>query len=113
MDSLTPGREIATQESHSASGGSTLDSLKDTVADKMHAVAGAIQQKAEENRESPGAGYAGHAAEWLDGAAEYVREVDPKKVKSDIQKQVRSNPGRSLLIAGAAGLFLGFLLRRR
>ena len=52
------------------------------------------------------------AAGWLDDAAEYVREVDPQKVKSDIQLQVRSNPGRSLLIAGAAGLLLGILLRR-
>jgi ElaB/YqjD/DUF883 family membrane-anchored ribosome-binding protein len=90
----------------------SLDTIKDTVADKLHAVAGAIQQKAGQNPEVAGAGYAGQAAGWLDDAAGYVREVDPQKIKSDLQKQVRSNPGRSLLIAGAAGLLLGILLRR-
>jgi ElaB/YqjD/DUF883 family membrane-anchored ribosome-binding protein len=39
--------------------------------------------------------------------------MDPQKIKTDIQDQMRRNPGRSLLIAGAAGLILGALLRRR
>lgn len=95
-----------------SSGGSTLETIKETVADKLHAAASTIQQKAGQNQENAVAGYAGQAAGWLDNAAEYVREVDPQQVKSDIQHQVRSNPGRSLLIAGAAGLLLGILLRR-
>ena len=95
-----------------SSGGSTLDTIKETVADKLHSAASTLQQKAGQNRENAVAGYAGQAAGWLDDAAEYVREVDPQKVKSDIQHQVRSNPGRSLLVAGAAGLLLGILLRR-
>lgn len=111
-DSLTAGKEISSYGSQSTSGVSTLDTIKDTVAEKLHAVAGAIQQKAGQNQENAVAGYAGQAAGWLDDAAEYVREVDPQKVKSDLQKQVRSNPGRSLLVAGAAGLLLGILLRR-
>jgi ElaB/YqjD/DUF883 family membrane-anchored ribosome-binding protein len=98
-DSLTAG--IEGYGSQSASGVS-LDTIKDTVADKLHAVAGAVQQKAGQNQ----------AAGWLDDAAEYVREVDPQRIKADLQKQVRSNPGRSLIIAGAAGLLLGILLRR-
>lgn len=91
--------------------GVSLDTIKEAVADKLHAAAGAIQQKAGQTQQDQG-GYIGQAAGWLDNAADYVREVDPQTVKSDLQKQVRSNPGRSLLIAGVAGLFLGFLLRR-
>ncbi len=96
-----------------SSGGSTLDTIKENVADKLHAAANTIQQKAAQNQSNPAAAYAGQAAGWLDGAADYVREVDPAKVKTDIQQQVRSNPGRSLLVAGAAGLLLGILFRRR
>lgn len=112
INRFAPGTEISPDRSQSTGGGSSLDTIKDTVADKLHAVAGVIQQKAGQNQESGVAGYAGQAAGWLDDAAEYVREVDPQRVKSDLQKQVRSNPGRSLLVAGAAGLLLGFLLRR-
>lgn len=112
-ESLTAGKEISSYGSPSTGGVSTLDTIKDTVADKLHAVAGAIQQKAGQNQENAVAGYAGQAAGWLDDAAEYVRDVDQRKVKADLQKQVRNNPGRSLLVAGAAGLLLGFLFRRR
>lgn len=111
-DSLSPVRQVSSSESEFTSDVSKGDTIKDTIADKLHAVAGVIQQQAEQNQGNAAAGYAGQAAGWLDGAAEYVRELDPQRVKSDVQKQVRSNPGRSLLVAGAAGLFLGFLLRR-
>jgi len=96
----------------SQSRGSTLETIKETVADKLHAAASVIQERAEKNHETAAAGYATQAAGWLDDAAEYVREVDTQKVKSDIRRQVRNNPGRSLLVAGAAGLLLGILLRR-
>lgn len=107
------GNEEARYESQggSESAGVSLDTIKEAVADKLHAAAGAIQQKAGQKQLDQG-GYIGQAAGWLDNAADYVRDVDPQSVKSDLQKQVRSNPGRSLLIAGAAGLFLGILLRR-
>lgn len=110
-DGLSAVRQISS-ESIFPTDVSKGDTIKDTIADKLHAVAGVIQQKAGQNQENAVAGYAGQAAGWLDDAAEYVREVDPQKVKSDVQQQVRSNPGRSLLVAGAAGLLLGFILRR-
>jgi hypothetical protein len=108
--SFTAGNEESRYGSQAS--GVSLDTIKDTVADKLHAVATAIQQKPGQNQEDRSTGYIGQAAGWLDNAADYVREADPQRVKSDLQKQVRSNPGRSLLIAGAAGLFLGILLRR-
>lgn len=93
-------------------GGSTFETVKTTFADKLHDAASAIQQKVAGNESSPASGYAGQAAGWLDDAADYIRKVDPQKVKSDVKDQVRRNPGRSLLVAGAAGLVLGILLRR-
>jgi ElaB/YqjD/DUF883 family membrane-anchored ribosome-binding protein len=39
--------------------------------------------------------------------------MNVEQVKADLQQEIRRNPGRSLLIAGAFGLLLGSLLRRR
>jgi ElaB/YqjD/DUF883 family membrane-anchored ribosome-binding protein len=39
--------------------------------------------------------------------------MEPKKIKADITEQVRRNPGKSLLVAGAVGLILGAIFRRR
>lgn|SRR6185369_1837807 len=110
-NSLTGNEDGYGSRGGSQPAGVSLDTIKEAVADKLHAAAGAIQQKAGQKQLDQG-GYIGQAAGWLDNAAEYVRDVDPQRVKSDLQRQVRSNPGRSLLIAGAAGLFLGILLRR-
>ncbi|HEV8483673.1 MAG TPA: hypothetical protein VGV87_09005 [Blastocatellia bacterium] len=55
----------------------------------------------------------GHAADWLDQSADYVKQADMQQVKADVANQIRRNPGRSLLVAGAVGLFLGALIRRR
>jgi len=109
-ESLTT--EVSGFDSTPTSRNTTLDTIKEAVADKLHAAAGVIQEKADQNQRSPVAGYAGQAAGWLDDAAGYVREVDPQRVKSDLQNEVRRNPGRSLIIAGAAGLLVGILLRR-
>lgn len=96
-----------------ATGVSTGETLKDTVAGKLQAAATAIQKNLGQNQNATLAKYGGQAANWLDGAADYVRDVDPQKFKTELQDRVRQNPGRSLLIAGAAGLVLGVLLRRR
>ena len=94
------------------SGSSTLETIKDTVADRLNAGAGIIRQKVEQTQDDALAGFAGQASAWLDSAADYVREVNPQKAKADLQNQIRRNPGRSLIIAGAAGLLLGIVLRR-
>ena len=108
---LTAGNENTSFEA-SSGGNSALDRVKETVAEKLHAAAGAIHQRAEQNQENAASAYAGQAAAWLDSASDYVRDVDQQKIKADLRNQVRRNPGRSLLVAGAAGLVLGILLRR-
>jgi len=107
--------EILGPDSSTGSGSrdsSTFDDVKQRVADKLHSAAETIQSKAAQNQPSQLAGYANTAAEWLDDTSSYIRHVDPQQIKSDIQTQVRRNPGKSLLIAGAAGLLLGVLIRR-
>ena len=119
MDQLNRGysvndrRQLDSGFESEPSGTSTVDTIKDTVAGKLQAAASAIQRNAGQNQNPTLAKYAGQAASWLDDAAGYVRETDPQKFKTDLQNRVRQNPGRSLMVAGAAGLLLGVLLRRR
>jgi ElaB/YqjD/DUF883 family membrane-anchored ribosome-binding protein len=96
-------------------GGKTFDRIKVTVADKLKQAADALQQKTAQTGEQTSAvgSYGNQAAGWLNSSADYIRDMEPQQVKSDIQNEVRRNPGRSLLIAGAAGLILGALFRRR
>lgn len=110
-ESLSPGRVTSPYQSSPRSGNSTLDNIKTTVADKLKSAAQTLSEKSGQN--STMSQYAGQASSWLNNAADYVREIQPDQVKTDIQKQVRTNPGRSLLIAGVAGLVLGTLFRRR
>lgn len=99
--------------------GSTFDQIKTTVADKLHAAADALHEKSDRlidrNAERSGdfSGYGHQAAKWLDRSADYIAEADAQRIKADVETQVRRHPGRSLLIAGAAGLVLGALIRRR
>lgn len=95
--------------------GSTFDRIKVTVADKLKQAAEALEQKTTAPGERPTAmaGYGTQAAGWLNTSADYIRDMNPQQLKSDVQNEVRRNPGRSLLIAGAAGLILGALFRRR
>lgn len=94
--------------------GSAFDQVKSTVAEKLHAAARSLHDTAGRSiRPNELTGFGHQAAEWLDRSAEYVNQFEPARVRNDIEKEVRNNPGRSLLIAGAVGLVLGGLLRRR
>jgi ElaB/YqjD/DUF883 family membrane-anchored ribosome-binding protein len=114
MESKT-GIAKTAREQDTSHGGKTLDNVKTTVADKLESAASTLRQKVSqaENPDDVLMGYGSKASEILNTSASYIRDMDPQKVKTDIQDQVRRNPGRSLLIAGAAGLILGALLRRR
>jgi ElaB/YqjD/DUF883 family membrane-anchored ribosome-binding protein len=93
---------------------STFKQIKTTVADKLQAAAQTIHQKADRSGQSSEVTAFGHrAAGWLERSADYVNDMEPQRLKSDLENQVRRNPGRSLLIAGIVGLALGGLLRRR
>jgi len=83
------------------------------VADLLNEAAEVIHQK------SVGSGHAevsemgDRAANWLEHSADYVREIEPQRLRADLEDKVRRNPGRSLMIAGIVGLVLGSVFRRR
>ncbi|HEX5082054.1 MAG TPA: hypothetical protein VFY40_08410 [Blastocatellia bacterium] len=93
---------------------SIFKQIRTTAADKLQAAAQTLHQKADRSGQQAEVSALGHrAADWLERSADYVNEMEPQRLKSDIESQVRRNPGRSLLIAGIVGLALGGLLRRR
>jgi ElaB/YqjD/DUF883 family membrane-anchored ribosome-binding protein len=91
-----------------------FDNVKNIIADKVHNVAEALGEKAaDQDAQSGIAQYGKQASEWLDQSAEYVRQFDYEQVDARFREYVRQSPGRSLLIAGAVGLIIGAILRRR
>jgi ElaB/YqjD/DUF883 family membrane-anchored ribosome-binding protein len=93
---------------------SIFKQIRTTAADKLQAAAETLHQKADRSGQSTEVTALGHrAADWLERSADYVNEMEPRRLKSDIETQVRRNPGRSLLIAGIVGLALGGILRRK
>ncbi len=94
---------------------SRFEDVKNTVADKLHEAAGALRGKVQspEAENSGFARYGTQVSEWLDHSAEYVREFDYARTNESIRNYVRRNPGRSLLMAGVAGLIVGAMVRRR
>jgi ElaB/YqjD/DUF883 family membrane-anchored ribosome-binding protein len=97
------------------SGKSTgFENVKNIIADKMHHVAEALGEKvADQDAQSGKAQYGKQASKWLDQSAEYVRQFDYKQANARVREYVGQSPGRSLLIAGAIGLIIGAILRRR
>ncbi|HSF22674.1 MAG TPA: hypothetical protein VLE20_00490 [Blastocatellia bacterium] len=109
-ESLVSTRETTEHES-GAGRNPALDTIRGKVADGLKSAAGSLRPQGPQ--EGAMSDYASQASGWLDNASEYVRDMDVSRVKTDIQRQMRANPGRALLIAGAAGLILGALFRRR
>lgn len=115
-ESLTDSpKSSSTSDSRYRSNSSTLENIKSVVADKLHTAAGAIQEKVNQvgDPNATVVRYGRQCSEWLDCTADYVRDLSLAQLNKDVQNQVRRNPGRSLLIAGAIGLCLGAWLRRR
>lgn len=115
----TNSEEIGTAEDTTAafqdSGTSTrFENVKNIIADKLHCMAeGLGENGADQDGESGTAKYGRQASEWLDHSADYVRKFDYKQADAGIREYVKQSPGRSLLIAGAVGLIIGAVLRRR
>lgn len=93
----------------------TLEQIKTTVSGKLNEFAEMLETRARNasDSNSEATGYEAQAANWVKRSATYIDDLNPQQVKEDIATQVRRNPGKTLLIATAAGLLLGSLLRRR
>lgn len=104
--------EIA-QESQGSGKSTGFENVKNSIADKLHDVAGVIGEKAADQDAQPGmAQYGMRASEWLNQLAEYIRQFDYEPADAWVREFVRLSPGRSILIAGGVGLILGAILRR-
>jgi ElaB/YqjD/DUF883 family membrane-anchored ribosome-binding protein len=91
-----------------------FEDVKRAVADKLHEAAGAVRNLTRSSGPQSSIGcYGRQASEILDRSADYVRRFDYERTDTRIKDYVRQHPGRSLLIAGAAGLIIGVLVRRR
>lgn len=102
--------------------------LKATLADKLEAGAEKLRSQHTSTGAYAGAtnaGSTGVAAEngqlgqltdklasGMQGTADFIRNADLDQMKSGIEKQVRENPGRSLLIAAGVGYLLGKAFRK-
>lgn len=110
--------EIRTEDVAADDQGRTMcggfDQVKAVVADTIHNVAEALRAKAaEQDPQSGVAHYRTQASEWLDQSAEYVRSFDYEQADTRVRESIKQNPERSLLIAGAVGLIVGVVWRRR
>lgn len=92
----------------------SCDELKKILADRIHKVAEALREKAAgQDAHSGAAHYRNEASEWLEQSAEYVRQFDYRQADARFREYVKQSPERSLLIAGAVGLVIGTVWRRR
>ena len=78
-------------------------SLKDS-ADVMDDAVNAATEAVDEARQT--------IAERLSSTTDYVRNIDAKRVLSNVERLVRDNPGPSLVIAAAFGFVIGRSLTR-
>ena len=94
--------------------GSTVDTIKSAIAEKLHAAAGVLQDKVKQasDQNATVVRYGRCCSDWLEHSADYVRDLKLSQLNKDLQDQVRRNPGRSIFIGAAFGLCLGVWMRR-
>lgn len=97
------------------SGRSTgFGSIKTLIINRLRTIAEAIGENATAMDGISGQTQcAQKTAEWLDHSTEFIQRFDYKQVSGWVRESVRQKPGRSLLVAGAVGLILGAIIRRR
>jgi ElaB/YqjD/DUF883 family membrane-anchored ribosome-binding protein len=99
--------------------------LKHSFADKLDAGANRLRSRSGDPAyatadgssaltmdESHRAGVGEKVAGGMHSTADWLRENDMDSMKRGVEEQVRTNPGRSLLLAAVAGYLIGKVLRR-
>jgi ElaB/YqjD/DUF883 family membrane-anchored ribosome-binding protein len=106
--------EETAAEFHGSGKSTGFENVKNVIADRLHSAAERLgEHGADQDAQSGTAKYGKQASEWLDESAEYVRKFDYTQADAGLREYVKQSPGRSLLIAGAIGLVIGTVLRRR
>ena len=93
--------------------------LKSTLADKLEQGAGRLRQKASTTStaemgaeaEAKARKTSDRLAMGMENTAGWLRNADVDSMKSGLESQVRSNPGRTLLVALGVGYVFGRLFR--
>jgi len=106
-------KDLWKEQEHRGSGSPTFNRVTAVVADLLTEAAGVIHQKSAVIGHAEISDLGDRAADWLEHSADYVRELEAQRLRSDIEDKVRRNPGRSLIIAGVIGLVIGRVIRRR
>ena len=125
-DSLSDAKDKA--KSGLAGAKDKATELKATLADKLEAGANKLRSQQTGTGAYAGATEGGSAGVAIDngqlgqltdklatgmqGTADFLRNADLDQMKSGIEKQVKENPGRSLLIAAGLGYLLGKAFRK-
>jgi hypothetical protein len=90
--------------------------LKTQLADKLATGASTIRQRSSDTAKLDDAiattkekvaGAGDRVASGMEKSAEWLRDSNMSTIKQGLARQVKENPGRTLLIAGAIGYFLG------
>lgn len=91
--------------------GNSFSTFKENIAERLHRAAGSLaRQTGEESVFWP---CSRQASEWLHHSAEYVKNFDVQRADEQIRNQIRTYPGRSMLVCLAAGILVGLWIRRR
>lgn len=124
-DSLSDAKDKA--KSGLAGAKDKATELKATLADKLEAGANKLRSQQTSTGAYAGAGTGAPSvaaengqlgqltdklATGMQGTADFIRNADIDQMKSGIEKQVKENPGRSLLIAAGLGYLLGKAFRK-
>lgn len=92
----------------------SFENVKNSIAETLHTAADTLGNKvAGKDPQCSLTKLGKQASEKLDWSAEYIRDFDYKPADAKVREFVRERPGSSLLFAGAIGLIIGALVRRR
>ncbi len=96
--------------------------MKAELADRLETGAGRLRQKATNTRKIDNAiastkqrvvDTSDRVATGMERSADWLRNANVQSVQQGLERQVRDNPGRTLLIAGAIGYLLGRAFKGR
>lgn len=96
--------------------------LKATLADKLENGASSLRQRTSDTRKVDNAvtstkqvvaGASDRVATGMENTAQWLRGADLGSIQQGLEKQVKENPGRTLLIAAGVGYLLGRALKGR
>ena len=94
-----------------------LEKVRDAIADTMHTtactIAGKLRTADVPDPASGAVDWGLQTSRWLDRWSDELRQWDVRESEARLQETITAHPGRALLMAGAAGLLLAHLLRRR